>query len=68
MHVHVHVHVQVHKGERWNINYNVEHCNSPGLIRTLKEMTELAGEKVERKVLLQTQATTSHRARSCYIR
>ena len=26
---------KIHKSERWNMNYNLEHYNSPGLMRTL---------------------------------
>lgn len=36
---------KIHKDERWNMAYDLNHYNSPPLKRTIKEMKELAGEK-----------------------
>ncbi|CAB3983661.1 Hypothetical predicted protein [Paramuricea clavata] len=36
---------KIHKDERWNMAYDLNHYNSPPLKRTIKEMKELAGKK-----------------------
>ncbi len=38
---------KIHKDERWNMSYDLNHYNSPNLRRTLKEMNELAGKKTK---------------------
>ena len=42
---------KIHKDERWNMSYDLNHYNSPNLRRTLKEMNELAGKKQKISVL-----------------
>ncbi|CAB4029215.1 Hypothetical predicted protein [Paramuricea clavata] len=36
---------KIHKDERWNMAYDLNHYNSPPLKHTIKEMKELAGKK-----------------------
>lgn len=38
---------KVHKTERWEMSYNLEHYNSPELKRTLEELKQLAGKKTK---------------------
>ena len=40
---------KIHKAERWNMTYDLNHYNSPDLQRTLKEMNELANKKTKQK-------------------
>ena len=39
----------IHKAERWNMTYDLNHYDSHDLQRTLKEMNELANRKTKRK-------------------